>query len=112
MAPKGNQKAEPEPASKQYKGVYKNKGMWRARVWHVDKEVYLGHFTDEVAAAAAYDRACVCLRGWATAVREGFNLGQSKYRNEASLLESLDIEEFAQESQTGGVQGSSDQKLK
>lgn len=104
MAAKGSQKAEPEPASKQFKGIYKNRGMWRARIWHVDKEMYLGHFVDEMAAAAAYDRACICLRGWATATREGFNLSQSKYRNEASLLESLGIEEFARESRAAGVQ--------
>lgn len=109
---KKEKQGESEAPPQKLKGVYKNKDLWRARIWDVDKEYYLGHFSDLPAAAAAYDRACVCLRGWATASREGFNLNSAKYRSEASLLESRSIEQFALELRASGVQPSQELKLK
>lgn len=71
--------AEPED-DKVYKGVYKNHGLWRVRIWVSDHEVYLGHYSSKKKAASAYDQAAICLRGWDTAVREGLNLDQGLYK--------------------------------
>lgn len=30
-----------------YFGIFKNQGLWRARIFENDAEVYLGHFNDK-----------------------------------------------------------------
>ena len=42
-----------------YKGVYKNCGLWRARLWDVDHEVYIGHYNEDWLAATAFDTAAI-----------------------------------------------------
>lgn len=83
--PKPIAKAEPED-DKVYKGVYKNHGFWRCRIWVSDHEVYLGHFVSKRKAATTYDQAAICLRGWDTACREGLNLDQHVYKPQLEEL--------------------------
>lgn len=48
----------PPPISRRsspYRGVYWDKGKWRARITIDGKHLHLGYFTDEVEAAKAYD---------------------------------------------------------
>lgn len=59
---------KPQRASKtsQYKGVFFDKGKFRASILHEGKRHCLGAFLAEEAAARAYDAACLRLRGeWA-----------------------------------------------
>jgi hypothetical protein len=37
--------------------VLQNNTLWRARVWDLDHEVYIGHFETPKLAAQAYDKA-------------------------------------------------------
>jgi hypothetical protein len=103
MPPK-KQKAEKDAAPKEqvYKGVYRSHGLYRVRIWAVDKEVYLGHFGDAEEAAAAYDQACIRLRGWDTACREGLNLPFTKYQGIVQDILSMDFEQLV-----GNIRGAS-----
>lgn len=38
-------------------------GRWRVRIYHTGRQRHVGRFTDETAAARAYDRAVVLLHG-------------------------------------------------
>ena len=43
--------------TQEYVGVFKNQGMWRARLFENDAEVYLGHYAekDEVSRRSPLD---------------------------------------------------------
>ena len=46
-----------------YKGVWfaKDKGLWRAAIWHNNKRKHLGYFKNKLDAAKAYDKAATKL---------------------------------------------------
>lgn len=56
MPPK---KTDAQAPARKYKGVYKSKGAWRARIWDLDHEIYLGHFREDSVAGTAYDTAAI-----------------------------------------------------
>jgi len=76
MPPK---KQAPAPPEKIYRGIYKNQGMWRARLFAEGGEIYLGHFLGEEEAAKAYDRAVLKLRGYEWCKKFGVNNDVDKY---------------------------------
>lgn len=61
----GRNKGKRQGASSRFRGVHyaKNWGKWCALIWFKGTHVYIGSFTDEVAAARAYDRKAVELLG-------------------------------------------------
>jgi hypothetical protein len=90
MPPK---KGEPEVPAQKYKGVYKHSGCWRARIWDVDHEVYLGHFKEDKSAGIAYDTAaikcvseCDCLGATATSDALSILLWSNRTRRSMSLM--------------------------
>lgn len=58
-------RALPNKASR-FTGVYRSKKslLWYARIHHGGKNLHIGNYRDEVAAAIAYDDACEKLRGY------------------------------------------------
>lgn len=55
----GNQKIRKENVSSKYKGVVKRKNGWEANICINKKVTYLGLYSNEVAAANAYNRAAI-----------------------------------------------------
>ena len=87
MAPKKDPKKKGDQApDKVYKGIYRNSGYWRARIWNKDAEVYLGHFDDMEKAAQAYDKASLKLRGKNAAKQAGLNMDDSIYEGELEAI--------------------------
>mmetsp|Transcript_2824 Transcript_2824/g.6576 ORF Transcript_2824/g.6576 Transcript_2824/m.6576 type:complete len:109 (-) Transcript_2824:1454-1780(-) len=89
---------------KVYKGIYKNKGLWRARIWNKDCEVYLGHFENKELAAKAYDKAAINLRGLETARRDLLNLDDSVYESELDEILNLTFDALVRKLRDEGVQ--------
>ncbi len=54
-----NQRKTKSKTSSKYKGVNRSKNpeKWQARIYHNKRSINLGHFSDEIEAAKAYDRA-------------------------------------------------------
>lgn len=44
-------------------GIYKHLGMYKARVWVGEREMYLGHYSFPEKAADVYDKTVIHLRG-------------------------------------------------
>mmetsp|Transcript_22680 Transcript_22680/g.43356 ORF Transcript_22680/g.43356 Transcript_22680/m.43356 type:complete len:121 (-) Transcript_22680:197-559(-) len=92
----------PAPPEKAIFGVYKNQGVWRARIFERDGEVYLGHYTDKEEAAKAYDKAVLKLRGVeAQGKRFGVELGLPQLNNDIKkydlrALNEMSFEELVQ----------------
>ncbi len=61
----GRNKGKRHDASSRFVGVSycKDGGKWRSKIWFEGRNVAIGHFTDEVEAARAYDRKAVELLG-------------------------------------------------
>eukprot|EP00892_Ulva_mutabilis_P009392 jgi/Ulvmu1/6825/UM031_0029.1 len=98
MAPK----ALPEP-ERDFKGVYKNCGLWRARVWNVDHEVYVGHFNSAREAGKAYDRAAIRIKGPECANMDGLNFPYGSYVGEISGLMACPAESVLANLRSSGV---------
>mmetsp|Transcript_35273 Transcript_35273/g.59461 ORF Transcript_35273/g.59461 Transcript_35273/m.59461 type:complete len:119 (-) Transcript_35273:71-427(-) len=62
-----------EPEQRVLVGVYKNQGMWRARLFERNTDVYLGHWMEREEAGVAYDKAVLKLRGVEWAKKYGLN---------------------------------------
>mmetsp|Transcript_25834 Transcript_25834/g.31332 ORF Transcript_25834/g.31332 Transcript_25834/m.31332 type:complete len:116 (+) Transcript_25834:386-733(+) len=92
MAPKKPPKVVEEV--KIYKGIYKNQGLWRARIFEKDGEVYLGHFEQKEEAARAYDKAVLKIRGVEYAQLHGLNFDVREYEKDLKFLEEQPPEEF------------------
>jgi hypothetical protein len=90
----------PRPGSSTYRGVTAHpSGRWESRIGVPgSKHIYLGLYEEEGAAARAYDRALVRLRGTAAAT----NFGLSEYRSE--LAEYHQMQQVGAE-EAGGVCG-------
>mmetsp|Transcript_634 Transcript_634/g.1120 ORF Transcript_634/g.1120 Transcript_634/m.1120 type:complete len:118 (-) Transcript_634:166-519(-) len=106
MAPKKDPKKKGgEEPRRQYKGVYRNQGYWRARIWNKDAEVYLGHFSDIEQAAGAYDKAAIRLRGVKAALNDLLNLDERRYMDEVEYIMEVPFEELVLRLRASGVQG-------
>jgi len=84
LLPKG------KPSS--FRGITRRKKRWEAHVWRHGKQQYLGGYKEEEAAARAYDKAVIKIRG-----REGeTNFPSSEYVEEMKRLraEELTVDEF------------------
>lgn len=60
-----NRRKQSSPSSSRYKGVGFNKrtGKWRADIGDGGRVITIGYFTDEIAAARAYDDRAIRLHG-------------------------------------------------
>lgn len=58
---RGRKRVQKRPSP--FRGVYWERGRWRAKIGHQGKKVHLGYFDDEVPAAQAYDEAARRLHG-------------------------------------------------
>ena len=90
MSPKAKKE---EVITHGHKGVYRSRGMWRSRIWDGDNELYLGHYSEPGKAAQAYDKACISLRGFETASREGLNFTPQDYVKCLSQLTATSFQE-------------------
>jgi hypothetical protein len=84
LLPKG------KPSS--FRGITRRKKRWEAHVWRHGKQQYLGGYKEEEAAARAYDKAVIKIRG-----REGeTNFPSSEYVEEMKRLraDELTVDEF------------------
>jgi hypothetical protein len=53
-------KPKPAPLGKSsFRGVYSERGQWRAKISVAGRDVHLGYFTDEREAACTYDQAAI-----------------------------------------------------
>ena len=61
----GRNRGKRQVASSRFRGVNYDKrlGKWRAEIWFKGTHMHIGHFTDEIEAARAYDRKAVELFG-------------------------------------------------
>ncbi|CAG9460989.1 unnamed protein product [Pedinophyceae sp. YPF-701] len=91
MPPKGKKKKK-DPNAITFRGVYQNKGMWKARVWHENEEIYLGHFRVPARAAEAYDMAVIRFRGPIGAAREGLNFPLEIYQVNGTVAQIMGME--------------------
>ncbi|GMG99375.1 hypothetical protein Nepgr_001215 [Nepenthes gracilis] len=82
----------PRSRSSQYRGVtfYRRTGRWESHIWDCGKQVYLGGFDTEHAAAIAYDRAAIKFRG----VGADINFIVSDYEEDIKQTRNLTKEEF------------------
>lgn len=104
MAPKKDaKKKDVEEPAKLYKGVYRNQGLWRARIWNKDTEVYLGHFSEQELAARAYDKAAIRLRGIEAATRSLLNMDEASYSEELNGIMSMSFEQLVISLRESGV---------
>jgi hypothetical protein len=53
----GNQKHSRKQKRVKFKGIYKSKSKWCARIKHSGKRIHLGNYDSEKSAALAYDAA-------------------------------------------------------
>ncbi|KAF8395026.1 hypothetical protein HHK36_018965 [Tetracentron sinense] len=98
----------PRSRSSQYRGVtfYRRTGRWESHIWDCRKQVYLGGFDTDHAAARAYDRAAIKFRG----VDADINFDLSDYDDDLKQMKNLTKEEFVhilRRQSTGFSRGSS-----
>ncbi|GHP11835.1 floral homeotic protein APETALA [Pycnococcus provasolii] len=86
-------KKDAPAVEKMPKGVYRNAGLWRARVWDGDGELYLGHFNTMEAAAVAYDKMCILRKGIEDGHRDGLNNPREKYEKDGTVTELMSMTE-------------------
>jgi len=86
-----------------FKGVFQNpkSGRWKARIWHDKRQVYVGKFGSEEAAARAYDRVAIHLRK-----KTGLNFPAADYEAEAEQLRRMDRQALLAQFRTRGEQTS------
>ena len=89
-----------------------NKGLYRARLWTAEGEVYLGHFDAPEKAGQAYDRAFIAYRGINEAASFGLNYDMMTYDREADLLQSMDFADVLQQLRGMGAKSTPDVVLK
>eukprot|EP01023_Acetabularia_acetabulum_P061641 TRINITY_DN7474_c0_g1_i1.p2 TRINITY_DN7474_c0_g1~~TRINITY_DN7474_c0_g1_i1.p2 ORF type:complete len:113 (-),score=28.38 TRINITY_DN7474_c0_g1_i1:546-884(-) len=111
MAPKKKEQKKDEEEKQIYKGVYKNQGYWRSRVWDTDREVYLGHFKDEISAAIAYDKAKIRRKNPVIAAAEGLNFDLKKYELDIPRIMQMSMDDLVFELRESGVKTTGDLKL-
>ncbi|KAG6501946.1 hypothetical protein ZIOFF_041830 [Zingiber officinale] len=82
----------PRSRSSQYRGVtfYRRTGRWESHIWDCGKQVYLGGFDTDHAAARAYDRAAIKFRG----VDADINFTPTDYEEDMKQMRNLTKEEF------------------
>ncbi|KAK3241531.1 hypothetical protein CYMTET_48712 [Cymbomonas tetramitiformis] len=92
MPPK---KAPAAPVEKDIvpRGIYKNQGLWRTRIFERDGEIYVGHFESKEEAARAYDKACLKHRGVKWANDFGLNYEVRDYEADIEMFKDMTMEE-------------------
>lgn len=82
----------PKGKPSSFRGITRRKKRWEAHVWRHGKQQYLGGYKEEEAAARAYDKAVIKIRG-----KEGdTNFPSSEYVDEMKRLraDELTVDEF------------------